>query len=40
MNYHALDETELLNENGKMDIYAFMRSEEIWNYMRRYKKFV
>lgn len=39
INYHALDETELLDENGKLDIYAFMRSKEIRNYMRKYKTF-
>ncbi len=39
MNYQALDETELLDENGKLDIYAFMRSKEIRVYMRKYKTF-
>ena len=39
MNYHALDETELLDENGKLDIHAFMRSKEIRTYMRKYKTF-
>lgn len=39
MNYHVLDETELLDENGKLDIYAFMRSKEIRTYMRKYKTF-
>ena len=39
MNYHALDERELLDENGRLDIYAFMRSKEIRTYMRKYKTF-
>ena len=39
MNYHALDERELMDENGKLDIYAFMRSKEIQTYMRKYKTF-
>lgn len=38
-NYPALNENELLDENGKLDIYAFMRSDVIRNYMRKQKEF-
>ena len=38
-NYPALHENQLLDENGKLDIYAFMRSDVIRNYMRKQKEF-
>ena len=38
-SYPALHKNELLDENGKLDIYAFMRSDVIRNYMRKHKEF-
>ena len=38
-NYPALHENQLLDENVKLDIYAFMRSDVIRNYMRKQKEF-
>ena len=36
---HALSKNDLLDENGKLDIYAFMRSAEIREYMRKNESF-